>query len=771
MHASLFLGFRKGFVVGLCGIGLLGSAAIANAAGWVALTSPVSGDMYGMDCAGGDCIQVGANGAVIRSSDYVTWTVGSSGVSTTLLNVDMQSDTTAIAVGTGGTIIKTTDGGATWSSITGITTEDIYGVSYASATVAYLAAQDGHVFKTTDGGATWSDVGASLSGLDAFTIDAFNASVVYVAGKYGGAFKSTDGGTTWSPLATMTSEHIYAIDAVSASVAFIGGANRTIAKTTNGSSFTLQTLPDFGTTETVTDLSCTSSSLCLLSGNEGVVQITGNGGTTWTKETMPSTAVLGGVANVAVGKRFVGGNGGALFSLDNYGPNDIEDFALVAGGTSTTDTTPALSWTAATDDESSVVSYEIDINGAGTWDDIGNVTEYTLVSALSAGDHTVRLRAVDEVDNVSSEAELTFTVTVVAADTTAPSVGSISPLSATQNTPVTLSATVTDASGIQDCRLYVNGSDQGAMTATAPTYSRSYTPATGASFTAYASCGDTAGNLGTGATVTVAVTAAVVTSTDTVAPTVGAIAQTSATAGTARTLTASVADSGGMGSCVLYVNSVNVGSMTISGGYASRSYTFEDAGDVVANAYCTDAAGNSTRGASTTIEVAAAEGEESVVGEAELGSLIKLACDSDSTVEDPCRAVYYYDGKRHAFPNEKVFFTWYDDFDDVVIVTDDYMASITLGRNVTYRPGSRMVKFVTVNTVYGVGTDGELRAIASEDVAESIWGSAWNTLIDDISDAFFGNYRFGEDIDSTSDFDPDEVKDSVTDIADIFDEE
>jgi len=79
-----------------------------------------------------------------------------------------------------------------------------------------------------------------------------------------------------------------------------------------------------------------------------------------------------------------------------------------------------------------------------------------------------------------------------------------------------------------------------------------------------------------------------------------------------------------------------------------------------------------------------------------------------------------------------------------------------------------MVKFVTQNTVYGVGEQGELRAIASEDVAKSIWGNAWNTLIDDISDAFFGNYRFGENIDSTSDFDPEDVKDSVSDIEEIL---
>lgn len=141
---------------------------------------------------GGVCLQVGEVGTVIRSTDYKTWTEISSGVSTMLTNVDMISATTAIAVGTSGTILKTTDGGVTWSSITGVTTEDVFGVSMVSPSVAYIAAQDGHVLKTTDGGTTWTDVGSTLSGIDAYTIDAYSSSVVYVAGKSGVAYRTTE---------------------------------------------------------------------------------------------------------------------------------------------------------------------------------------------------------------------------------------------------------------------------------------------------------------------------------------------------------------------------------------------------------------------------------------------------------------------------------------------------------------------------------------------------------------------------------------------------
>ena len=164
------------------------------------------------------------------------------------------------------------------------------------------------------------------------------------------------------------------------------------------------------------------------------------------------------------------------------------------------------------------------------------------------------------------------------------------------------------------------------------------------------------------------------------------------------------------------------------------------------------------------------ESEEESADEAEPSNLVKLTCGEEADVNDPCRAVYYYatDGKRHAFPNEKVFFTWFDDFEDVIEVSADFMSDLTLGSNVTYHPGTRMVKFQSVHTVYAVARYGELRAIASEEIADDLYGSDWNQQIDDISDAFYGNYDFGEAIDSADDYDKEEAEDSVESLDDNF---
>ena len=64
-----------------------------------------------------------------------------------------------------------------------------------------------------------------------------------------------------------------------------------------------------------------------------------------------------------------------------------------------------------------------------------------------------------------------------------------------------------------------------------------------------------------------------------------------------------------------------------------------------------------------------------------------------------------------------------------------------------------MVKFVTANTVYAVGRGGVLRPIASETAAAAIYGTDWNKKIDDVSDAFYGNYTFGSSVASVASFD------------------
>lgn len=165
---------------------------------------------------------------------------------------------------------------------------------------------------------------------------------------------------------------------------------------------------------------------------------------------------------------------------------------------------------------------------------------------------------------------------------------------------------------------------------------------------------------------------------------------------------------------------------------------------------------NATASSVTSDIVVAPMTEEAYAGVIGSHDLIKLVCPSTAGADHSCRAVYYVgaDGKRHAFPNSRVYFTWYSNFDTVKAVSAERLGQYMLGANITYRPGARMVKFTTDPKVYAVGRGGVLRWVKTEELAIALYGATWNQKIDDIADAFYANYTFGLDISLETDFNP-----------------
>ncbi|MDD5341308.1 MAG: S8 family peptidase [Patescibacteria group bacterium] len=116
--------------------------------------------------------------------------------------------------------------------------------------------------------------------------------------------------------------------------------------------------------------------------------------------------------------------------------------------------------------------------------------------------------------------------------------------------------------------------------------------------------------------------------------------------------------------------------------------------------------------------------------------------------------VYYHgaDGKRYAFPDKQTYLSWYLDFSGVQKISDASLAEIPFGGVVNLKPGS-LVKIATDPKVYAVSRGGVLRWVKSEDLALSIFGSAWQNKVKDVPDSFFANYQSGAPIDSSAAYD------------------
>lgn len=140
----------------------------------------------------------------------------------------------------------------------------------------------------------------------------------------------------------------------------------------------------------------------------------------------------------------------------------------------------------------------------------------------------------------------------------------------------------------------------------------------------------------------------------------------------------------------------------------------------------------------------------------------------DVIKSDAQSAVYYLgsDGRRYVFPNDKVYFSWYENFDNVRVLPPQQLARIPLGAsNITYRPGKKLVKVPSDPRVYAVDRGGFLRHVYSESLAETLYGLNWQDQIDDLPEIFFLDYREAPPITSAEAYSPASVRSLTTTIA------
>lgn len=140
-----------------------------------------------------------------------------------------------------------------------------------------------------------------------------------------------------------------------------------------------------------------------------------------------------------------------------------------------------------------------------------------------------------------------------------------------------------------------------------------------------------------------------------------------------------------------------------------------------------------------------------------ISSSAHAAIPNTGLVKSPSHSAIYYkasNGKRYVFPNEKTYFTWYQDFSSVVVISESELASLPIGGNVTYRPGVKLLKVTSDPKVYAIAGPKTLRWVSSESVARNLYGASWFSKVDDLPDTFFTNYELGDMIAETGQFSP-----------------
>lgn len=123
------------------------------------------------------------------------WTQLNTGSNHGLLDLCFPTNQVGYASGRNGTIIKTTDAGASWTSLNSGTSLDIKSIDFINENIGFADIQFEGLLRTTDGGVTWNQV--QIPGLSSTNSVQVHDQIVFVSG-WGKLLKSIDGGVTWT---------------------------------------------------------------------------------------------------------------------------------------------------------------------------------------------------------------------------------------------------------------------------------------------------------------------------------------------------------------------------------------------------------------------------------------------------------------------------------------------------------------------------------------------------------------------------------------------
>jgi photosystem II stability/assembly factor-like uncharacterized protein len=269
------------------------------------------------------------------------WSELTSPTTNALQSVSVVDNNIAWIGGAAGTVLRTTNGGATWTSAGGgtIGTDDIYNIFGLNDQIALCTTSPGatYIFRTTNGGTSWTQVFTLAGGfMDAIWMFDTNNGFAYgdpVNGNWA-LYKTSDGGATWTPAPNLAQSGSEAgwnnAMYVSGSNIYFGTNNTRIYYSSNGgNSWTAQT-----TTGQVNSYAIwfNDSNIGMMGGSTGGLDKTTNGGTTWSALTSPGAVASAGLTGAFNQWLFAQqANPGVIYYSTNDGANWTTSYTAPSG--------------------------------------------------------------------------------------------------------------------------------------------------------------------------------------------------------------------------------------------------------------------------------------------------------------------------------------------------------------------------------------------------------------------------------------------------------
>ncbi|MBI4294977.1 MAG: PKD domain-containing protein [Chloroflexi bacterium] len=262
-----------------------GRSAQAQDTAWALQRSWQPPALYGMDLADAqNGWAVGSGGAILHTANGgADWTPQTSTTVYDLWAVDFVDASKGWAVGLG--IWHTENGGATWAA-QGSSTVVLQDVFFLDASTGWAVGGDGTILHTSDGGASWESQ-TSMVTVTLYAVDFISHSEGWAVGYGGTVLQTWDGGTHWNVRPTTFTDALNGVDFVNSQQGWAVGADQKIWHTSNGGSSWSQQYGGLSS-RYLFDIAMVDATSGWAAGHNGLILHTANGGALWEEQSNPA---------------------------------------------------------------------------------------------------------------------------------------------------------------------------------------------------------------------------------------------------------------------------------------------------------------------------------------------------------------------------------------------------------------------------------------------------------------------------------------------------
>jgi photosystem II stability/assembly factor-like uncharacterized protein len=299
--------------------GLADSATVAVffQPGWYAQPSGTTSNLWGAFFLpdGRNGWAVGDAGTIVHTTNAgASWATQVSSTSFSLRAVWFTSDQVGYAAGFGGTVMRTQNAGVSWSRITTLAaSENLNDICFADAAHGWTVGANGVIARTDDGGATWTKSFPTSQELQSVSFcDTTNG---WAVGQGGVIVGTRDSGRSWYVVQpSVTANALYTVWRRSDTEAWAGGAQGVNPVTVATPDSLQWTLGTFGALNQIRGLMMGTNLIGYAVGTNGpgLILKTLDGAASWSPQVSNSAQNLNGVWFVDPLRGWAVGDGGRI---------------------------------------------------------------------------------------------------------------------------------------------------------------------------------------------------------------------------------------------------------------------------------------------------------------------------------------------------------------------------------------------------------------------------------------------------------------------------